>query len=242
MTERGLPPGVGLAPPNRSAKLAVLKARSRAMASILAPFGWRPSRDVFPSPGFCPAPIQTDRVWQGLCAAWVAAMCCIGRSGWMRHASFGIALSSLLAVFAPASFASMSSITLAWDPSADPSVMGYNLYYWSSCRNDTNQVPAGAATSASAADLCSGATYYFAVTAYDASGQESPYSAEVSYAVPEPNPSPTIDPIADVTIGENAGLQTISLSGIIAGQTNDSETLSVTAISSRSEEHTPELK
>ena len=142
----------------------------------------------------------------------------------MRQALFSTTLSSLLTASIPASLASVSSITLAWDPSNDPSVAGYNLYYGSACRSYTNQVPAGAATAASATDLCAGKTYYFAVTAYDASGQESPYSAEVSYAVPEPSPSPTIDPIADIAISENAGFQTIALSGISAASTNESYT------------------
>ena len=150
----------------------------------------------------------------------------------MRQALFSTTLSSLLAASIPASLASVSSITLAWDPSNAPSVAGYNLYYGSACRSYTNQVPAGAATAASATDLCAGKTYYFAVTAYDASGQESPYSAEVSYAVPEPSPSPTIDPIADIAISENAGFQTIALSGISAASTNESDTAIVTAASS----------
>jgi hypothetical protein len=150
----------------------------------------------------------------------------------MRYAFSSATLLLFLAAFMPASLASVSSITLGWDPSADPGVTGYKLYYGPACRSYTNAVQAGAATSAAATDLSGGTTYYFAVTAYDASGRESAYSSEVSYAVPEPNQPPSIDPIADVTIGENAGLQTIVLSGIRPGSTSGSETLNVTATSS----------
>ena len=42
-------------------------------------------------------------------------------------------------------------------------------------------------------NLASGATYFFAVTAYDTNGLESDYSSEVSYTVPLPtNTAPTI--------------------------------------------------
>jgi hypothetical protein len=42
---------------------------------------------------------------------------------------------------------------------------------------------------------------------------ESDYSAEVSYTVPNPNNSPTLNSLANLTINENAGLQTVNLSG-----------------------------
>ena len=46
------------------------------------------------------------------------------------------------------------------------------------------------------------------------------------------NHAPTLDPIADVTILENAGQQTVNLSGIGTGAANETQTLTVTATSS----------
>ena len=46
------------------------------------------------------------------------------------------------------------------------------------------------------------------------------------------NQTPTLDPVANVTINENAPQQTVNLSGITSGATNETQTLTVTATSS----------
>ena len=51
-----------------------------------------------------------------------------------------------------------------------------------------------------------------------------------SYPAPADN-APTLNPVANVTVIENAGLQTISLSGITDGD-NNTQGLTVTATSS----------
>ena len=62
------------------------------------------------------------------------------------------------------------------------------------------------------------------------------FSSEVSYLVPLNvpivNQPPTLNAISNLTINENAGLQTVSLSGITSGATNENQTLTVTAVSS----------
>src|SRR5437588_3377418 len=65
-------------------------------------------------------------------------------------------------------------------------------------------------------------------------------------------PYTTLFRSVNLTINENAGLQTVNLSGISSGATNEAQVLTVTAISSnpalipppmvRSEEHTSELQ
>lgn len=76
------------------------------------------------------------------------------------------------------------SITLTWSPILDTNVAGCNLYYGVASRTYTNRVDTGKATSATIGNLVEGATYYFAVTAYNALGLESDYSSEVLYIVP----------------------------------------------------------
>jgi hypothetical protein len=76
------------------------------------------------------------------------------------------------------------SAELAWDPSPDTSVVGYNVYYGVASRTYTNVVTVGSVTNMSVHGLVEGTTYYFAVTAYNILGVESDYSAEVSYQVP----------------------------------------------------------
>jgi hypothetical protein len=66
---------------------------------------------------------------------------------------------------------------LAWDASPDPNVAGYKLYYGTSSGNYSNTINVGKVTSYSVSGLAPG-TYYFAVSAYDASGNESSFSNE----------------------------------------------------------------
>ena len=78
----------------------------------------------------------------------------------------------------------VSSADLAWNPNPDPSVAGYNVYYGGASRSYTNVLSVGNTTNATVTGLLEGKNYYFAVTAYDASGNESDYSAETTYIVP----------------------------------------------------------
>ena len=123
------------------------------------------------------------------------------------------------------------TITLAWDPNPDPTVVGYRIYYGGASGVYTNMLNAGATTNLTVSNLVQGVTYYFAATDYDTNGIESVYSTEVSGTVNVPNQPPTLNPITGITINENAGLQTVNLSGITSGATNEVQTLTVTATS-----------
>jgi hypothetical protein len=81
------------------------------------------------------------------------------------------------------------SVTLAWNPSPDTNVTGYNVYYGVASDTYTNMINAGDVTNVTIYGLVAGVTYYFAATAYDDLGQESAYSGEVSYSVPEGLPT-----------------------------------------------------
>src|SRR5262249_1759364 len=87
-------------------------------------------------------------------------------------------------------------------------------------------------TSTTISGLAPGATYFFAATAYDSLGVESPFSNEISYLVPTAasNQPPRLDLLANLVINENAGPQTVPLSGISSGDAN--QTLTVVATSS----------
>jgi hypothetical protein len=80
------------------------------------------------------------------------------------------------------------NITLAWNPSSDPVVAGYDIYYGGTSGVYTNETSVGLATSLTISNLVYGSTYYFAATTYNAAGVESSFSTEVSYAVPMPPP------------------------------------------------------
>jgi len=141
---------------------------------------------------------------------------------------FFAALSALASISAFAA----SSVTLAWDPSVSTNVTGYNVYYGVTSRNYTNVISVGSATSATVSDLAPNAIYYFAATAYDTDGVESDYSTETNYLTSPPtNYPPTVNPIADLTINENAGQQTITISGITSGSSDEIQNLTVIAVS-----------
>jgi len=157
--------------------------------------------------------------------------------GWVRRSSHRASYFLVLALLAFHSSALAGNVILAWNASTDPTVVGYNVYSGTVSRNYTNLVNAGSATSVTISNLVPGTTYYFAATTYTLAGLESAYSAEASYTVPAstnsaPNKPPTLDPIANRTINENAGPQTLNLTGISSGATNQILTLTVNAFSS----------
>ncbi|MEE4263248.1 MAG: fibronectin type III domain-containing protein, partial [Desulfobacteraceae bacterium] len=75
-------------------------------------------------------------------------------------------------------------MTLAWDRSQEPNIAGYRVYYGTTSRHYTTMRSAGNNTTCTISNLEPGLTYYFAVTAYDTSGNESAYSQEIPYTVP----------------------------------------------------------
>ena len=133
------------------------------------------------------------------------------------------------------------TVTLAWRPSADPTVVGYDIYQGTTSGVYTSKLDAGDATNLTISDLVAGTTYYFAATTVDGAGMISPFSNEVSCKVPTnsglavanaPNRPPTLNAISNLTINENAGPQTVYLSGISSGAANKTQTLQVTATTS----------
>ena len=82
-----------------------------------------------------------------------------------------------------------NSVTLAWNPEAATgnsatNAAGYYLYIGTTNGTYTQVTDVKNATTYVVPNLTSGTTYYFAVTAYNSTGTQSPYSNQVSYAVP----------------------------------------------------------
>jgi len=76
-------------------------------------------------------------------------------------------------------------VTLGWNPSPDPLIASYNIYYGGSSGIYTNKLAVGnAATNITISGLVGGQTYYFAATAIDATGLETAYSSEVACLIP----------------------------------------------------------
>lgn len=76
------------------------------------------------------------------------------------------------------------SVTFAWDRNPEADVVDYGIHYGVASGTYTEVLSTGNATSATISNLVEGATYYFAVTAYNIFGLESDYSNEILYPVP----------------------------------------------------------
>jgi hypothetical protein len=117
----------------------------------------------------------------------------------------------LIALFllpSPALYA--AQVTLAWDPSTDPNVTGFRVYYGTSSHSYQSNNDAGQNTTLTVSNLQDGTAYFFAVTAYDTTGIESGYSNEISY-----NPTGTclysISP-ASQSVESSGGPRTVAVS------------------------------
>lgn len=102
----------------------------------------------------------------------------------LKHISFLIFFCLLVFMTVFARNAMGAEATLAWDASSDTGVTGYRLYWGTQSQQYELLADVGNSTSEAVSNLQSGTTYYFAATAYDAQGNESGYSNEVSYTAP----------------------------------------------------------
>jgi fibronectin type 3 domain-containing protein len=81
------------------------------------------------------------------------------------------------------------NVTLAWTQSVSTDVTHNKVYWGTAPRGYSNSVQITAAVTYTVSGLPEdGATYYFAVTALDAAGNESGYSNEVFTSIPDTTP------------------------------------------------------
>jgi Divergent InlB B-repeat domain/Fibronectin type III domain len=96
----------------------------------------------------------------------------------------------LCSLFLPDRNAFSAQVTLSWtapttntDGTSLRDLAGYKAYYGTASRTYSTATDVGKVTNCQITNLRDGQTYYFAVTAYDTSGNESAYSNEVSKTV-----------------------------------------------------------
>ena len=87
----------------------------------------------------------------------------------------------VLGVTLPVSY----SVTLAWNSSSSTNVVGYNVYYGLASGVYSN-MESVTGTNTTIIGLAAGTTYFFAATAVDALGVESPFSNEASFTTGVP--------------------------------------------------------
>jgi hypothetical protein len=90
---------------------------------------------------------------------------------------------SFILILAP-SLAGAAQVSLSWRRSTGSNIAGYKMHYGNYRGQYQYTVNVGNSTSCIISGLTEGTTYYFAVTAYNTTQQESDYSNEVSYRIP----------------------------------------------------------
>lgn len=98
-----------------------------------------------------------------------------------------------------------NSVTLSWNANSEPDIAGYRLYYGPASAPYGSLLDVST-TTATVSGLRTGATYTFAVTAYDTAGLESAYSLPVSLTAGSSQPIP-------ISILANVSTRTLVASG-----------------------------
>lgn len=79
-----------------------------------------------------------------------------------------------------------ATVQVTWNPNTEPDLAGYRLYVGEASGQYGEPVDVGNVTGhVMEITPQHGATYYFALTAYDTSGNESGYSAEATCFIPD---------------------------------------------------------
>jgi hypothetical protein len=77
----------------------------------------------------------------------------------------------------------IQSVTLEWNPSISPNIVGYDIYYGGVSGIYTNEIFVGNVTNLTVPGLADGTTYYFVATAVNSSGIQSSFSSQLSYTL-----------------------------------------------------------
>jgi hypothetical protein len=116
---------------------------------------------------------------------------------WLRGA---VVFLAFLFFFVPG--AQAGEVTLAWDANSESDLAGYKVYVGLKSLSYDQVIDVGNHTSWVVSELEEGRTYYFAVTAYNASNLESDFSNEVTTTLSAVNQSPLANAGPDQNVSE----------------------------------------
>ncbi len=80
------------------------------------------------------------------------------------------------------------SVELTWTPSPNPDIVAYNVHFGTESHSYPDSVVFSDVSDVIIPGLAGGQTYYFAVSAINANGEESDLSNEASYVTPGSGP------------------------------------------------------
>lgn len=111
------------------------------------------------------------------------------------------------------------TLRLAWSSDSEADLSGYRLRYGTASNAPDEVVDAGRATSVDVPGLNLGVTYYFSVTAYDTSGNESAPSAEVQARLAtDHSASPIVESAMEMSSHSIYAVRSIARTIVITGQ------------------------
>ena len=100
-----------------------------------------------------------------------------------KKSALGLILISAVVWLFQLSAQASQSVVLSWEPRGAANVVGYKIYYGTASQSYDQVLVVGNTTSAVISGLDEDATYYFAATAIDSSGNESDFSNETAVIV-----------------------------------------------------------
>lgn len=117
---------------------------------------------------------------------------------------FSLTLTAL-ALVPPAAFGA-ASVTVAWDPALDEGIAGYRVHAGTASREYRRVFSVTEGTAVTISNLVRGVTNYFAITAFDAFGQESGFSDEISF-----KPAFVLPPAGNLSVALATGTTNLTL-------------------------------
>jgi hypothetical protein len=108
-----------------------------------------------------------------------------------------------------------ADITLAWEPSTSPNILGYELYIGNASKTYNTSLMLANQTTCTVTGIGNG-TWFFAVKAFDVAGNESKFSNEVKVVVPAGTKGPPAPVFPRFSAGQNVlGLDAMVGMGLV---------------------------
>lgn len=118
---------------------------------------------------------------------------------------------ALIVWFMPLVAFADGAVKVSWNANTENDLAGYRIYYGTAAGTYPLVLDAGKVVTYTVGSLKDGSTYFFVLTAYDNSGNESGYSPEAAATIPGGGPLPTADTTAPriVSVSINSPTQVV---------------------------------